>query len=113
MFNRQTDRQTDGQTDDGQPEKLTWAFSSGELKNQFVTISKKVMNEWEQQMDRHRLVSIFLSLYSHVFKFPNLLLFVFHFAICNERTECVYNLRIISNGFLFFENCQGVYIQTE
>ena len=28
-----TDRRTDGQTDDGWSEKLTWAFSSGELKD--------------------------------------------------------------------------------
>ena len=28
-----TDRQTDGQTDDRRSEKLTWAFSSGELQN--------------------------------------------------------------------------------
>ena len=30
----QTDGQTDGQTDDRWSEKLTWVFSSGELKNQ-------------------------------------------------------------------------------
>jgi hypothetical protein len=29
---RQTDRQTDGTTDNRRSEKLTWAFSSGELK---------------------------------------------------------------------------------
>ena len=34
---RQTDRQTNGQTDDRQSEKLTWAFSSGELRKRNCT----------------------------------------------------------------------------
>jgi hypothetical protein len=44
MFNRQTDRQT---TDKRRSEKLTWAFSSGELKTdtELDDLSKVVLQD--------------------------------------------------------------------
>ena len=44
---RQTDRRTDRQTtDDRWSEKLTWAFSSGELKRKQKRISEASICEW-------------------------------------------------------------------